>query len=293
MVKGWSAPERQALRDEVPQRGFRAEIGGRNVFTLAQETLRLKLAMEGYRQVVLLKHDLLPVPFDLSSADERLADVIVAPTRANLFAQLTRLANEGYLIDLWIFSHGTPGAFVASAGQHGSVDLVGASEIAAALGRASTGLDELPIRMVWSTLCYGASLNGTWRAVGAKVVSGSRAVNFYPNQFGRFATAWNSGMVDYQEALGRADTAVSRTLVQTYLATMDAPAHREEWGGCPIGRHVLGDHPCAKAYFTRRWGLTEDEWDDSLSGKDNMHRSSARIVAGQGTLTKSDTPTWG
>src|SRR5450631_3526061 len=41
MVKGWSAVERQKLRDEVPVRGFRAEIGNRNVFTLAQETLRL------------------------------------------------------------------------------------------------------------------------------------------------------------------------------------------------------------------------------------------------------------
>jgi glutamate--cysteine ligase len=41
MVKGWSAGERQKLREEVPQRGFRAEIGNRNVFTLAQETLRI------------------------------------------------------------------------------------------------------------------------------------------------------------------------------------------------------------------------------------------------------------
>src|SRR5471032_2236734 len=41
MVKGWSAPEREKLRDDVPTRGFKAEIGNRNVFTLAQETLRL------------------------------------------------------------------------------------------------------------------------------------------------------------------------------------------------------------------------------------------------------------
>src|SRR3954471_20249828 len=40
MVKGWSAEQRQKLRDAVPQRGFRAEIGDRNVLTLAQETLR-------------------------------------------------------------------------------------------------------------------------------------------------------------------------------------------------------------------------------------------------------------
>jgi glutamate--cysteine ligase len=41
MVKGWTAEERQKLRDEAPQRGFRAEIGNTNVLTLAQETLRL------------------------------------------------------------------------------------------------------------------------------------------------------------------------------------------------------------------------------------------------------------
>jgi glutamate--cysteine ligase len=41
MVKGWSAAQRQTLREEVPQRGFKAEIGNRNVLMLAQETLRL------------------------------------------------------------------------------------------------------------------------------------------------------------------------------------------------------------------------------------------------------------
>jgi glutamate--cysteine ligase len=41
MVKGWSAQERQKLRDDVPRLGFRAEIGNRNVLALAQETLRL------------------------------------------------------------------------------------------------------------------------------------------------------------------------------------------------------------------------------------------------------------
>ena len=40
MVKGWSAQERQKLRDDVPRLGFAAEIHGRNVLTLAQETLR-------------------------------------------------------------------------------------------------------------------------------------------------------------------------------------------------------------------------------------------------------------
>ena len=39
IVKDWSAQERQKLRDDVPRLGFRAEIRGRNMLTLAQETL--------------------------------------------------------------------------------------------------------------------------------------------------------------------------------------------------------------------------------------------------------------
>jgi glutamate--cysteine ligase len=49
MVKSWTAEARQKLRDDVPRLGFKAEIRDRNVFTLAQETLRLCLA--GWRGV--------------------------------------------------------------------------------------------------------------------------------------------------------------------------------------------------------------------------------------------------
>lgn len=41
MVKTWTAAERQKLRDDVPRLGFQAEIRGRNMLTLAQETLRV------------------------------------------------------------------------------------------------------------------------------------------------------------------------------------------------------------------------------------------------------------
>jgi glutamate--cysteine ligase len=41
MVKSWTTDERQKLRDDVPKLGFAAEIRGRNMLTLAQETLRL------------------------------------------------------------------------------------------------------------------------------------------------------------------------------------------------------------------------------------------------------------
>ena len=45
MVKSWTAAERQKLRDDVPKLGFKAQIRGRDMLGLAQETLRL--ASEG------------------------------------------------------------------------------------------------------------------------------------------------------------------------------------------------------------------------------------------------------
>ena len=41
LVKTWTAEERQKLRDDVPVRGFKAEIRGRSTLDLAQDTLRL------------------------------------------------------------------------------------------------------------------------------------------------------------------------------------------------------------------------------------------------------------
>ena len=41
LVRGWTAVERQKLRDDVPQLGFAAAVGGRSVLELAQETLAL------------------------------------------------------------------------------------------------------------------------------------------------------------------------------------------------------------------------------------------------------------
>ncbi len=41
MVKGWSAAERQQLRDEVPRLGFRAKIGGRTLLDIAADCLVL------------------------------------------------------------------------------------------------------------------------------------------------------------------------------------------------------------------------------------------------------------
>jgi glutamate--cysteine ligase len=44
LVKGWSADQRQKLRDDVPRFGFKAEIGGRKLRELAREVVSLARA---------------------------------------------------------------------------------------------------------------------------------------------------------------------------------------------------------------------------------------------------------
>ena len=44
LVKGWSAEERQKLRDEVPKAGLAATVHGRTVFEVAGELLKIARA---------------------------------------------------------------------------------------------------------------------------------------------------------------------------------------------------------------------------------------------------------
>ena len=59
----------------------------------------------------------------------------------------------------------------------------------------------MPIRAVYQMNCYGQTFNETWLSLGAKVTCGARYVNFYPNQFNKFASEWKKGDVDFAEAL--------------------------------------------------------------------------------------------
>lgn len=260
-------------------------------FTLGQETLKLKKALTGYGRKILLKHDFIPEPFDLSSQDEKEADIVDIPTADNLVRYLKELAEDHYMIDLWIFSHGSQGSFRVSKGQHGSNGTFTANDIVTKLGSAQTGLAEFPLRMIWSTLCFGESLNQAWQSIGAKVVGGATGVNFYPNRFKRFADEWNEGNVSYQSAVAASDNAGVRALVQSFFLT-HALATRRQWGGCKFGQTVLGDSPCAKEYLTQMWFFPAAEYNNALSGKENMNRSSTVVFAGDKTLTKNSVPTW-
>ena len=82
--------------------------------TLGQETLKLKKAMEGYNCNVLLKHNHLSNWADLSQKDEKLADIKDRPTKENFFKYLIQLTDDGYFIDVYLFTHGWTNSFRVS-----------------------------------------------------------------------------------------------------------------------------------------------------------------------------------
>jgi len=129
-----------------------------------QETLKLKKAMEGYNYTVLLKYETTPSWADLSEEDEKQADIKAPPTTTNLFKYMIQLAQDGYSIDFFNFSHGWEGLFGAR-NANDDEDRVTAEEITCELAPSKTGLTQMPIRIVWGTNCYGHSLGATWRGV--------------------------------------------------------------------------------------------------------------------------------
>jgi len=266
-------------------------MGDSKFTTLFQETTKLKKAMQGYKKVVLLKHDVTDSFLDFSEEDEKIANVIATPTKANFFKYIKDLSKEGYYLDIWIWSHGTTNDFRCSNGTFGDNGTITNDDITTELSPSKTGLTKIPIRMVYQVNCVGESLNSEWISIGAKTSIGTRYTNFYPTQFGAFADEWNKGSVKVKSAIESSNTSTSRTLVQTYLAVVHAPTHNKDWGSCKLFQTVLGDSDCAKEYFTYYW-LSSSQWQSGKSGQDNMNYSSTWIIGGDNDITKNTKPSW-
>ncbi|MDF1525166.1 MAG: hypothetical protein RRA15_08485 [bacterium] len=257
-----------------------------------QETVKLKKIMELYDFNVILKHDNVEPWLDLSEQDERTVNIKDAPTKNNLFAYIKRLADEGYTIDIWIISHGgSDGRFRASFGPYSLTnnDQVTAADIGGLAGPdgGTTGYRFLPIRLVHHTSCWGSRLASAWQGIGVNTVLGSRFINFYPTQTVPFAKQWMDGRT-VANAYLNANTASSRTVVQTFTLGDAATSKKSEWGGCSFGNTVLGKKACAKRYFIWRWHFLDSEWSNTLSGKQNMNRSSEMLISGNSGLTHNN-----
>ena len=243
---------------------------------LAQETVPLYKALEGYDRQILLRHETDLGPFELSERAEQEADVVDLPTKKNLVKYLNQLGDEGYIVDLYIFSHGLRDRFRVSRGSYGKNDSVTQQYLA-------SNIRPLKLRMVWQCNCYGSTLNDLWVSLGAKASAGSRYVNFYPTRFKAFINRWNAGE-PVAEALAGSEKKLARTPVHLYLIG-DAMARRKEWGGAFFGGlGILGRTKAARKYFTECW--LGNKWSKRRSGKGNVNYSSGMVLAGSGGVTK-------
>ena len=222
---------------------------------------------EGYDKSVLLKR---------TWNNSRKPTVHVRTDFTNaFFNQIKALTNQGYVIDIFIFTHGYSSGTI-------STDFGSISEN---MIRSRLGDRCYPIRLVYQMNCYGSELNDAWRAVGAVTAVGSKLVNFYPNNFNRFITEWNAG-ANVQTALNRSNTASNRTLAQSYIVVHSNT--KFNFRKCIPGSTVLGNRPCAPSYFDKNWGLRGSKYNTSISGKDNMTASSRMLVAGNGGIRKAN-----
>jgi len=243
---------------------------------LAQETVPLHLALTGYDHRVLLRHETDFGPFELSERAERKANVLDIPTKGNLVEQLNRLGEEGYVTDLYIFSHGFPDGFRVSNGEYGQNTVVRQRFL-------EYHTSPLKLRMVWQCNCYGSTMNDAWRNLGARVTAGSRFVNFYPTRFRGFMQRWNKGET-FGRAIAKSDTKAVHTPAQTFML-LDALGRRKRWGGCPAGQTVLGRGDCARDYFETCW-FREGQWQEGKTGKQNMNHASRMLISGNRKTTK-------
>ncbi len=253
---------------------------------LAQETVPTWRALEGYERKVLLRHETDIGKgrgcIELSEKAEKMADEVLLPTAENFVNELNGLGAEGYVVDVYIFSHGLNGLFLASKGTYGdNVALTG--------DYIERHVSPLKLRLVWGTNCYGASLLPTWKRLGARAATGSRYVNFYPTRFGAFAKRWQRGL-PLGQCLTESARVTPRFPVHAYILG-DAIGRLKQWDGNVVqATRVLGKNKHAKRYFESRW-LDPGEWRDGLGGRANMNYSS-HVMSSRSARSVTINDTW-
>jgi hypothetical protein len=269
--------------------------GDSKFITFFQESMELFRAMKNYKKVVLLKEEN-PHGLTVSQTAINKADIVALPTKDNIIKYIKELTSEGYFIDVWILSHGSPSGFRVfdstkpnNNGYFYDNDIRSLTE--------STGFTFIPIRMVYQVNCFGYDLIDDWRAIGAKTALGARQVSFYPYEFSRFAYQWNHEKT-FRVARDKAEKNTPPDPVYTYISIYTAHKEKKDgnWSGCPTGYNVLGTTQkaleCGKEFFTtkRIWAGETLLWKGN--GKSTMDYSNFKIVAGNYDLRKSTVPTW-
>lgn len=205
-------------------------------------------------------------------------------TKEEILEKLKSLADSGYAIDMWIFSHGNRSKITMENNQNLSPS---------DFEQLSSGKYEnkkFPFRMVYQMNCHGSFFIDSFLKAGAKAVCGSRYVNFYPNQCNNFTKRWNDGE-NFTEAVRNSDNGSSRTVMQNLLV-VDSVAKNLPLMCKAMPALILQKNNCAKNYFIDNW-LNTSEYDEKKSGKQNMNYSSFMFIRGSmPKIRKTDRPIW-
>ncbi len=238
---------------------------------------------EGYDKSVLLKRT-----YSGSRKPDR---HLKNPSKATFFSELKALAEDGYYIDIFIFSHGFDNKISLLENQEEITGEDIIEELYDNAGQFSRG--KFPIRLVYGVHCFGATLRDEFVQVGAKAVVGARRVNFYPNQANKFISEWNKGNVSVSSAYRNSNTTSSRTVMQALIkldANFESPCFRPK---CKFGKTVLStdSNDCAYNYFDCKWGLDYNKYKGD-DGMDIMNHSSDMLFSGDMTMIKYNRFTW-
>lgn len=279
-------------------------------------------ALDGYDHTILLIDDTQIGPFALNAAALDAAEFVMLPTEENFFAAMRDLTARGCDIDVWMFSHGWPdwdvqadGSIISGGGVIDAAsddDMSGApdittDELLAETDPANSGTLEVPVRMTYGTPCHYEEWNDAWDQVGAKVTSGSDDVNFTPNFYDNFVASWSANQA-YGFALATEFSQAKEDLCFAFLE-----AEGDLWGCSGANNSILDRNACAFDFFTDVDALAQTDangdfidgadeakyciggpladmagitYDSSLSGAENMRRSSHKTLVGDPTVKK-------
>lgn len=251
-------------------------------FTLAQNAgVNLNWTMTGYDKTVLLKEKI------LKNYGQNISG---QPTSTNLLKYMKQLANEGYYIDLYLFTHGSKTGVSLKDG------VLTPNELRQALGHIY-GKGKFPIRMVYQGLCWGSEMNDAFIDLGAKVTAGSRYVNFLPFRYNGFGKAWNNGNT-FEKAIieSRDEKGIDGSgLIKAGLESQYDVFHIKNKGkyGCDLlGESLKESKHCIRMFLEQEYSFEPHYWQGGKSGWEQIYYSSHKLIKGDPTITKYTKPTW-
>jgi hypothetical protein len=282
------------------------------LITLGQSLwTNLSQIYSAYDYVVLVADNETSNPGNFSAAAWRNADAVFPPTRDGLMAAMRDLTSKGYRFDTFVHAHGYKNGSTDS--EFESMDpcvydpvtmkcepvrisgdwLLGATH-QDLIGTARGGI---PIVAWWSTTCIAERQIDTWLEIGAITASGAEDVQFFPNTWGNFVTAWIGGQT-YKRSV---DDSLTAGVINQATSLINIQGAAPPWNCNQVGNLVVEKNLCAENFFNDIDDDTdgdgpdtdtddaayniEEVYDTNESGYVNMLISSTRTFLGSTLIT--------